>query len=49
MTGIKLKWLVSMQLLPAGTIIPSRCDPIDLVAADRAGLIWDEIDWRRAA
>ncbi|WP_168195698.1 hypothetical protein [Bradyrhizobium sp. NAS80.1] len=49
MTGIKLKWLVLMQLLLARTIIPPWCDPIDLAAAARAGLVWGEIDWRHAA
>ncbi|BAL73560.1 hypothetical protein S23_03370 [Bradyrhizobium cosmicum] len=49
LTRIKLKWLVFMQLLPARTIIPSWCDPIDLVAETPAGLVWDDIDWRRAA
>jgi hypothetical protein len=47
--GIKLKWLVFMQLLPARTIIPPWCDPIDLVAATPTGLVWVEIDWRLAA
>ncbi|BBZ90676.1 hypothetical protein BRDID11004_81950 [Bradyrhizobium diazoefficiens] len=49
LTGIKLKWLVFMQLLPARTIIPPWCDPIDLVAATPTGLVWVEIDWRLAA
>jgi hypothetical protein len=49
LTRIKLKWLVLMQLLPARTIIPGWCDPIDLVAAAPAGLVWDDIDWRLAA
>jgi hypothetical protein len=49
LTGIKLKWLVFMQLLPARTIIPLWCDPIDLVAATLTGLVWVEIDWRLAA
>src|SRR5690349_17816808 len=29
-----------MQLLAAASIIPGRCDPIDLVAAIVAGLVW---------
>jgi hypothetical protein len=49
LTSIKLKWLVSMQLLLARTIIPRWCDPIDLVATAPAGLVWGEIDWRHAA
>ena len=49
MRRIKLKWLVCMQLLPMRPIIPPWCDPIDLVAATPAALVWGEIDWRRAA
>ena len=41
MIGIKLKWLVLMQLLPVPVIIPPWCDPIDLVAATPAGLVWE--------
>ncbi|SPP91511.1 conserved protein of unknown function [Bradyrhizobium vignae] len=38
-----------MQLLPARTIIPRWCDPIDLVAVTPGALVWGEIDWRLAA